>query len=366
MPRGKSKKLNRQKAPPAERLRTKTSERLLIDAASDVPPGRVLCTSLGRGQLGVAIASAQPVSDVRCLYLDQYRAERARETQAGQARNLQIICEADLPPVEFDAVVLPTEHGGEAELVRDLMQSGQLALRPGGRMIVSTDRPDDRWLHDEMKRLFAKVTRRPFKRKGVVYLATRQEPVGKVKNFEAEFAFRDGERLVKAVSRPGVFSHRRVDVGARALLEAMVVGEGERVLDLGCGSGILSLAAAQRAANVHVHAVDSNPRAVQCTQKGAELNGLTNITVQLDAEACRMSGPAAAYDLVVTNPPYYSNYRIAEIFLEGAHRALKPGGRVQVVTKNAEWYQEQMPRLFDKIAVEQRKTYLIVSGRKRG
>jgi 16S rRNA (guanine1207-N2)-methyltransferase len=68
---------------------------------------------------------------------------------------------------------------------------------------------------------------------------------------------------------------------------------------------------------------------------------------------------------VLTNPPYYSNYRIAELFLEGAHHALKPGGRVQVVTKNAEWYQEQMPRLFDQVTVAPRKSYQIVSARKR-
>ncbi len=45
----------------------------------------------------------------------------------------------------------------------------------------------------------------------------------------------------------GVFSWERLDTGTRLLLDAMEVHAGERVLDLGCGYGVLGLVAARLA-----------------------------------------------------------------------------------------------------------------------
>jgi 16S rRNA (guanine1207-N2)-methyltransferase len=167
--------------------------------------------------------------------------------------------------------------------------------------------------------------------------------------------------LLQVVSRPSVFSHRRIDTGARALIDTMEVGPGQRVLDLGCGSGVAALAAAVRAPGVEVLAVDANPRAVECTERGAALNGLTNVRVRLDAEAqCDAPG---TFDLVLANPPYFSRHRIAEVFLDGAGRALKPGGTVLIVTKGADWFTETMRRRFRAVSVATARGYSLVSGR---
>ena len=78
------------------------------------------------------------------------------------------------------------------------------------------------------------------------------------------------------MSRPGVFSHRKLDLGARALIESLsvpdgkhsweVVQNGMKVLDLGCGSGAVGFAASARADSVLIHALDANARAVQCAK----------------------------------------------------------------------------------------------------
>jgi 16S rRNA (guanine1207-N2)-methyltransferase len=157
-----------------------------------------------------------------------------------------------------------------------------------------------------------------------------------------------------------VFNHRSLDAGARALLNTMHVREGDRVVDLGCGSGAVALAAAFRASSVSVVAVDSNARAVECTNRGAQLNGLTNVTAIQNADG-DVPDPGT-YDLALGNPPYFSDYRIAEIFLQGAQRALKPGARVLMVAKSPAWFEDRMPEIFENVQLIPHKQYTVVEG----
>jgi 16S rRNA (guanine1207-N2)-methyltransferase len=226
-------------------------------------------------------------------------------------------------------------------------------------MLASTDNPRDKWLHEQMTALFGKVVRRAG-RSGVVYQARKREPLKKIKSFAAEFVFRDGEHLIRACSRPGVFSHRRIDAGARQLLNAMEVAAGNRILDIGCGSGVLSLAAALRASDVEVHAVDSNARAIECVGRGAAMNGLSNVRGELNASG-QYEGPGT-FDLVLANPPYYAAFQIARLFALAGHNALRPGGQILIVTKSPDWYRENMPEWFADVRIEASKEYYIVRG----
>jgi 16S rRNA G1207 methylase RsmC len=343
-------------------VKTRPSEELLMEVLSQCQAARVLSTSLGRAQFAAAAAERWPIAQVCCCFLDLYAAEQSRQLHAPGPANLSILCQPDFPDQEVDFAAFPLQASGDAELTRDVLQAGQQRLRIGGQMMAATDNADDSWLHNEMRKLFDKVSRQRFE-SGALYLATKTKPRKKIKDFSCQFAFRDQQRLIQALSRPGVFSHRRIDTGARALIETMTVRDGDHVLDLGCGSGVVSLAAAFRGRDVRVHAVDSNPRAVECTRRGAELNGLDNITVALGADArCDQPG---TYDLVLANPPYFSHHRITEIFLRGAQRALKPGGIVHVVTKHTDWYEVTMPELFDDVCIQPVRSYFIVSGQQR-
>jgi 16S rRNA G1207 methylase RsmC len=342
-------------------LAPRPSERILIDALASVPSGRVLCTTLGRGQFAAAKAQADPESSVCCCFLDLYALEQTRLHHTDAPANLRLECAAEFPAGPFDAFVLPVSTSGEAELVRDRLQSGHQRLCEGGMLLAATDNPSDVWLHDELRKLFPKVTRQPGET-GALFKAIKTGPLKKVKNFECSLAFRDEGRLIQAISRPGVFSHRSIDGGARALLRAAVIGADQQVLELGCGSGAVSLAAALRAPGGRVVALDSNVRAVECTRRGAELNGVSNLDVRLSTAESYAAGemPAAEFDLVLGNPPYYSDFRIAEVFAACAARALKPSGTALFVTKRTDWYEEELPRWFAQIKLEPVGDYMVV------
>jgi 16S rRNA (guanine1207-N2)-methyltransferase len=111
------------------------------------------------------------------------------------------------------------------------------------------------------------------------------------------------------------------------------------VLDLGCGCGIAGLLVAaamhRLAAGTPVPGdvllVDSNARAVACATAGAAMNGFAFVRVAHDD---RWQPVAAEFDLVLGNPPYFAAGRIAEAFTDTAWRALRPAGRLLLVSKH--------------------------------
>ena len=60
------------------------------------------------------------------------------------------------------------------------------------------------------------------------------------------------------------------------------------------------------------------------------------------------------------NPPYYSDYRIAEVFLETALRALKPGGLCYTVVKNDAGLKPVQERYFPSVEVIKRRGYCVL------
>ena len=71
----------------------------------------------------------------------------------------------------------------------------------------------------------------------------------------------------------------------------------------------------------------------------------------------RMDG---TFDIFVGNPPYYSDYRIADVFLETAKRALKPGGACYTVCKNAAGLEPVQKQHFPEVETKMRRNYAVL------
>lgn len=340
------------------------SELAALTVAQTLPGQRIICTSIGRGQAARGLWRTRDTAQITLCYLDLFQQKLASANHASEQTTagvhdtrLAIVCQSDLPDEIFDLAVIPCTVRGEAELQRDWLQQAFSRLSIGGRLVSSVDNEKDRWLHEQMQQLATKVTVVRTEN-AVTYVAVKDKPLKRLRSFDCEFSFRDRDHTVLAFSRPGVFAHRRLDPGAKALLDAVEVSEGQRVFDVGCGAGTVSLALAKRTSGLHVLAIDSNARAIQCTRVGAEKNGIDTLVASLTCEGdC---DERSSYDVAVCNPPYYANFRIAELFIEAARGALKPGGRIYVVTKQPAWYLENMYPGWRETKITPGKQYSIV------
>lgn len=340
------------------------SEEALLNALPRGKTGAALAVNSVEGLAGMALRALSPDLAVHCHFDDAWDLAAAQAAATQNRRLTPALAVAPDPPEgPWDIIALPFSAAGVKDLLLERLAFAVEHLKPGGLLFASTDNRRDRFLREEVVKLFGAATTLPgpSRRSGVAYIARRpKSPRLRERPRERAFTVKEGDRVLPLVSRPGVFSHGRLDEGTRALLASADMGVAKRVLDLGCGAGILGIVAALRSPDARVTLVDSYARAIQCAQRNVESLGLAGrCEAVLTADPLR--GLEAGYDLVLTNPPYYGNYRISEMFLAAAAKVLVPGGRMALVTKGIEWHKAAMAKLFGSVAAKESGGYWVLT-----
>ena len=97
----------------------------------------------------------------------------------------------------------------------------------------------------------------------------------------------------------------RVAVDAVLLAAAIDAGAGERVLDLGCGVGSVSLCLAWRREDLRITGLDREPVFVTYAKANAEANGMAGRVAFLEGDVLNpLRAMGADFDQVMLNPPY--------------------------------------------------------------
>jgi len=105
---------------------------------------------------------------------------------------------------------------------------------------------------------------------------------------------------LRLATQAGVFAHRGIDPGTRLLIESMRVSPTARVLDLGCGYGVVGIVAAKLAPRGQVTLVDSDIRATRLAERNLALNGVANAQVVL-GDGVHDLPKGARFDVVASN-----------------------------------------------------------------
>lgn len=172
-----------------------------------------------------------------------------------------------------------------------------------------------------------------------------------------------GERL-EFETEEDLFSPAGVDKGTLAMLSQTQFLPSDRVLDLGCGYGPVGILAAKKLGCSQVVLCDVSPRAVERARANGALNALPELDVRLSDGYAAI--PERDFTLILSNPPYHTDFSVAKRFIEGGFRRLAPGGRMMMVTKRREWYQNKLTAVFGGVKVIQQDGYYIFLSEKRG
>ena len=160
----------------------------------------------------------------------------------------------------------------------------------------------------------------------------------------------------------GLFCPSAADRGTLAMLSAVHPVPGQKCLDLGCGCGIVGIYLAKVCGESGIFACDIDPRAVSAAKKNAAENGVSFPVYESDG---LRDVPEAGFDLILSNPPYQSDFAVAKSFIEKGFNRLKTGGAMFMVTKRRTWYENKLRSVFGGCRVTEIDGYFVFEAEKR-
>jgi len=152
----------------------------------------------------------------------------------------------------------------------------------------------------------------------------------------------------------GVFSKEKTDKGTLILAENMVVDKKYDVLDIGCGIGILGIAAA-KLFDANIVMSDINERAVMLAKKNIKLN---NIEADIFQGNLYEKINKNDFDVVLTNPPQTAGKEICFQLIDQSKNHLKSNGTLQLVArhnKGGKTLSKKMQEVFGNVKVIAKK-----------
>ncbi|GGO88605.1 hypothetical protein GCM10011348_44440 [Marinobacterium nitratireducens] len=221
----------------------------------------------------------------------------------------------------------------EKPLVHHCINEAWRVLRNGGELILSGDKNEGiKGYLERAKKLFGNAEVEKVSGNCWRGLFTRSDQPGEMLDD------RDYDRLRPTCrdddfeywSKPGVFGWDKVDRGSAFLIEhldtfvAALPEPPDRILDLGCGYGYLTVRAARLGAPIV--ATDNNAAAIAACRRNVAEYGI-------DAEVVPAScgdGINQRFALILCNPPFHAGFSVeddlTERFLAATARLLEPGG----------------------------------------
>ena len=176
------------------------------------------------------------------------------------------------------------------------------------------------------------------------------------------FQFRMQSRLFTIKTHEKLFSPRGLDSGTEAMLARVSLAPGQRVLDLGCGYGIVGFWAAAQVGPENVVMLDNDPLAVETARENARVNGMAIKIIQSDGFAAL---DETAFDWILCNPPYHADFSVAKHFIEKGFNRLVIGGRMAMVVKRKEWYKNKLTSIFGDVQSGAEGEYTIFIAQRR-
>ncbi|PKG82438.1 23S rRNA (guanine(1835)-N(2))-methyltransferase [Colwellia sp. 75C3] len=149
-----------------------------------------------------------------------------------------------------------------------------------------------------------------------------------------------------------VYAREKLDIGARYFIENLPkVAAHTKVIDLGCGNGVIGLTVLANQPEAQVQFIDESSMAMA----SAKHNIMTNMPEVIDQCEFTLNDSltdieGGSVDLILCNPPFHQNTattdHIAWQMFKDSHRVLKKGGELRIIGNQKLAYHIKLQRLF--------------------
>lgn len=171
-------------------------------------------------------------------------------------------------------------------------------------------------------------------------------------------------------SLPNVFAAESLDIAAHLMLPHIPKDSNfKRIVDLGCGNGVLAIQAARINPQADIHVLDESYMAVSSAHQNLLDNGINPEKIHSEAMNCMEAFAKDSTDLVLCNPPFHQQHTVTDhiawqMFCD-AKRVLKQEGRLLVIGNRHLGYHTKLKRLFGNATlVASNKKFVIIQATK--
>jgi 23S rRNA (guanine1835-N2)-methyltransferase len=175
------------------------------------------------------------------------------------------------------------------------------------------------------------------------------------------------DRSYRIVNHASLFSRERLDAGSRLLLENMAVGDQyRRIIDLGCGNGVLGLIAAALNPEASLQFCDESHMAIASARENFKIAFADQRVAEFRVGDCLQGIDDNSVDLVLINPPFHLQHAIGDAvawqMFKDARRCLVEGGELRIVGNRHLGYHAKLKKLFSNCTtVATNKKFVILS-----
>jgi 16S rRNA (guanine1207-N2)-methyltransferase len=169
--------------------------------------------------------------------------------------------------------------------------------------------------------------------------------------------------VLRLETAPGLFARWAADNGTLALLSCVTFQPDDKVLDLGCGYGLVGVVAAKAIGPERVVMSDIDPLAIETARRNLEANDVVGARLVLSDAFDDIS--ETSFTKILSNPPYHADFAVPKRFIEKGFNRLAIGGAMIMVTRRELWYRRKFEAIFGGVKVRQIEGYFVFEAIKK-
>ena len=160
-----------------------------------------------------------------------------------------------------------------------------------------------------------------------------------------------------------VFSPQNIDKGTLSMLSSVEFKNDDKVLDLGCGYGIVGILSAKIVGCTNVFMTDIDDEALKLARENISLNEVEGISLYQSDGFKNIN--EKDFTLILSNPPYHVDFSVPKEFIEKGFNRLAIGGKMYMVTKRKEWYKNKLVSIFGGVKISEINGYYVFMAEKK-